>query len=84
MHGVTLPRNRAHGAEEQNRSRLITWAAKQENFQPKEMYFFLTSTFIELTRHVDYFRFALVLNRTRVLAEQWSWACSSARVRLSG
>jgi hypothetical protein len=30
------------------------------------------------------FRVALVLNRTRVLAEQWSWACSSARVRLSG
>jgi len=49
-HGVAWPRNRAHGAEEQNRSRLIKWAAKQEKVQPKEMCFFLTSTFIELTR----------------------------------
>ncbi len=47
-HGVALPRNRAHGTEEQNRSRSIKWAEKQENFQPKEMFFFLTSTFIEL------------------------------------
>src|SRR5207245_2598387 len=49
-HGVALPRNRAQGAEEQNRSRSIKWAEKQEKFQPKEMCFFLTSTFIELTR----------------------------------
>src|SRR5258708_2159869 len=48
-HGVVaLPRNRAHGAARQNRSCSIKWAAKQENFQPKEVYFFFTSTFIEL------------------------------------
>ena len=34
----------------QNRSRSLKWAEKQENFQPKEMCFFLTSTFIELIR----------------------------------
>ena len=45
-----LPRNRAHGAEGQNRSCSNKWAAKQEKFQPQEMCFFLTSTFIELTR----------------------------------
>ena len=38
----------------QNRSRSLKWAEKQENFQPKEMCFFLTSTFIELIRQVDY------------------------------
>jgi len=43
--------NRAHGAEVQNRSCSIRWAAKQEKFQPTEMCFFLTSPFIELTRH---------------------------------
>ena len=47
--GFALPRNRAHGAVSQNRSRSLKWAEKQENFQPKEMCFFLTSTFIELT-----------------------------------
>src|SRR5258708_3163782 len=47
-HRVTWPRNRAHGAVGQNRSRSIKWAEKQEKFQPKEMCFFLTSTFIEL------------------------------------
>src|SRR5437879_6476123 len=46
-HGVALPRNRAQGAEEQNRSRSIKWAEKQEKFQPKEMCFLLTSTFID-------------------------------------
>src|SRR5260370_16134256 len=51
-HGATLPRNRAHGAARQNRSRSIKWAAKQEKFQPKELCFFLTSPFIELTRHL--------------------------------
>src|SRR6266481_5011812 len=50
IHGVTWPRNRAHGAVGQNRSRSSKWAAKQEKFQPQEMCFFLTSTFIELTR----------------------------------
>jgi hypothetical protein len=33
----------------QNRSRSIKWAAKQEKFQPKEMCFFLTPPFIELS-----------------------------------
>jgi hypothetical protein len=47
-HGVALPRNRAHGAVHQNRSRSTKWAVKQEKFQPKETCFFLTSTFIEL------------------------------------
>src|SRR5271170_8011235 len=42
-----VPRNRAHGAVGQNRSRSIRWAAKQEKFQPKEKCFFLTPTFIE-------------------------------------
>src|ERR1700726_23137 len=46
-HGVALPRNRTHGAVSQNRSRSLKWAEKQENFQPKEMCFFLTSAFIE-------------------------------------
>jgi hypothetical protein len=45
-HGVTLPRNRAHGAVDQNKSRSIKWAEKQEKFQPMEMCFFLTSPFI--------------------------------------
>src|SRR5450631_3894210 len=47
IHGVTWPRNRAHGAVGQNRTRSIEWAGKQEKFQPKEMCFFLTSPFIE-------------------------------------
>src|SRR6267378_4265794 len=54
-HGVAWPRNRAHGAAGQNRSRSIKWAAKQEKSQPKEMCFFLTSPFIELTRQVECF-----------------------------
>src|SRR6266849_4831401 len=49
-YGVAWPRNRAHGAVGQNRSRSIEWAAKQEKFQPQGRFFFLTSTFIELTR----------------------------------
>src|ERR1700675_4274757 len=51
IHGVRVPRNRAHGAVGQNRSRSIKWAAKQEKFQPEEMCFFLTSPFIELPRN---------------------------------
>ena len=47
-HGVAWPRNRAHGTEEQNRSRSINWAEKQENFRPMRKCFFLTSLFIEL------------------------------------
>jgi hypothetical protein len=49
----TVPRNRAHGAVGQNSSRLIKWAAKQGKLQPKETCFFLTSTFIELTRSLN-------------------------------
>src|SRR5258708_9540051 len=41
--------NRADGADRQYRSCSIMWAAKQENFQPAEKCFFLTSPFIELT-----------------------------------
>jgi len=48
--GGALPRNRAHGAVGQNKSRSIKWAEKQEKLRPKEMCFFLTSPFIELTR----------------------------------
>src|ERR1700730_18572923 len=47
-HRATLPLNRAHGAVGENRSRSTKWAAKQEKREPKEMCFFLTSTFIEL------------------------------------
>ena len=50
IHGVTLPRNRAHGAVGQNKSRSIKWAEKQEKFQLLEKCFFLTSPFIELIR----------------------------------
>ena len=50
IHGATWARNRAHGAAGQNRTRSIEWAEKQEKFRPKEMCFFLTSPFIELTR----------------------------------
>jgi hypothetical protein len=46
--GVAWPRNRAHGAARQNRSRSIKWAEKQEKLQPKEVCFFLTSPFMEL------------------------------------
>src|SRR5712664_1460398 len=49
-HGVALPRNRAHGAVGQNRSRSIKWAEKHENFRPTELCFFLASTFIDLPR----------------------------------
>src|ERR1700682_1390940 len=49
-HGVAGPHNRAHGAVGQNRSRSIKWAAKQEKLRPRERFFFLTSTFIELGR----------------------------------
>src|SRR5258708_31959238 len=41
--------NRAHGAAVQHRSCSVKWAAKQENVQPLEMCFLLTSPFIELT-----------------------------------
>src|SRR5580704_11743558 len=50
---ASMPRNRAHGTAVQNRSCSMKWAAKQENVQPLETCFFLTSTFIELTRQVE-------------------------------
>src|SRR5258708_60027 len=43
--------NRADGAASQYRSCSIMWAAKQENFQPAEKCFFLTSPFIEQILH---------------------------------
>src|SRR5258706_14567557 len=46
--------NRADGAASHYRSCSIMWAAKQENFQPAEKCFFLTSPFIELTGHLTY------------------------------
>ena len=42
--------NRAHGADGQNRSCSIKWAAKQEKARPMQKCFFLTYPFIELTR----------------------------------
>jgi hypothetical protein len=47
IYGATWPRDRAHGAVGQNRTRSIEWAEKQEKFQPQEMCFFLTSTFTD-------------------------------------
>src|SRR5271168_1941248 len=47
---ANVPSNRAHGTAVQNRSCSMKWAAKQENVQPLERCFFLTSTFIELIR----------------------------------
>src|ERR1700693_3176477 len=58
-HGVTWPRNRAHGAVGQNRTSSIEWAEKQEKVQPKERCFFLTSPFIELPRSVRHRRTSL-------------------------
>jgi hypothetical protein len=49
-HGVTVPRNRAHGAASHDTASSIQWAAKQEKFRPQEKCFFLTSPFIELIR----------------------------------
>src|SRR5215469_11371478 len=46
------PSNRTHGAGDQNSSRLISWAAKQEKFQPLGKLFLLTSTFIEQIKHI--------------------------------
>src|SRR6516162_11855978 len=47
---VLTPGNRALGAEGQNRSCSSKWAAKEENFQPRDRCFFLTFPFIEQTR----------------------------------
>src|SRR6202030_3736170 len=56
--------NRAHGAAAQNRSCSIKWAAKQENVQPLEMCFFLTSPFIELIRTCELLRFHSKLEKS--------------------
>jgi hypothetical protein len=37
--GPQHPSNRALGAAGQNRSRSFKWAAKQENFRPRERFF---------------------------------------------
>ena len=52
---ANAPSNRAHGAEGQNSSRSILWAAKREKFRLLEMCFFLTSPFIELIRTYRFF-----------------------------
>ena len=59
-----VPSNRAHGAVGQNSSRSIVWAEKQEKFQPKEKCFFLTSTFIELIRHQEVWKYNFLSERT--------------------
>jgi len=41
IHGVTWPRNRAHDAVTQNKSRSIKWAEKQEKLRPNGEVFFL-------------------------------------------
>jgi hypothetical protein len=46
---ANVSRNRAHGATGQNRPCSFKWAGKQEKFQPREMFFYLTFPFIELT-----------------------------------
>jgi hypothetical protein len=56
---AAAPSNRAHGAASQNTSRSMKWAAKQESFRPQGMFFFLTSTFIELPRSVRHRRASL-------------------------
>jgi hypothetical protein len=45
--------NRQELPEGNIQSRSLKWAEKQENFQPKEMCFLLTSTFIELNTQKD-------------------------------
>jgi hypothetical protein len=77
-HAVAWPRNRAHGAVGQNTPRSIKWAEKQEKFQPKEMCFFLTSTFIELTRSVAHRGEHQLV---RIVAEPVAWATKPVRVR---
>src|SRR5215471_15152207 len=63
------PGNRAHGAEDRNRSRLISWAAKQGSFQPQGTFFLLTSTFIELTRPLTPAENSRIVAHTETLTE---------------
>jgi hypothetical protein len=65
-----VPSNRALGAGGQNRSCSITWAAKQEKFRPKGKCFFLTSTFIELTRRYVQTGFVFAASTILILAMQ--------------
>jgi len=60
---TTLASNRAHGAADQNRSCSIKWAAKVEQFRPREKFFFLTfplqklfyRTYQELVKFIELF-----------------------------
>jgi len=45
----TASGNRVYGAADQNKSHLISWAAKQEKVRPVVKCFFLTFLFIELS-----------------------------------
>ncbi len=47
---TTSSSNRASGAERQNKSCSIKWAAKVQKFQPRDNFFSLTFPFIELIR----------------------------------
>jgi hypothetical protein len=77
---ATVSSNRAPGAAGQNTSCSITWAAKQEKFQPAEECFFLTSPFIELTRHL---RGAEPTCERYLLGSSWA-AHSEPVTRLNG
>jgi hypothetical protein len=50
---ANVPSSRALCADGQNRPCSFKWAAKQEKHQPLQWCFFLTSPFIELTRHLN-------------------------------
>jgi hypothetical protein len=54
IHGVTLPRNREHGAAGQDESRSIKWAEKQKKLQPGEMCFFLDSSLYRTNRGLEF------------------------------
>src|ERR1700687_1745090 len=55
-HGGALPRNRAHGAVGQNRSRSTKWAAKQEKSQPDAGVFFLDFSLYRTSQALDQIR----------------------------
>ena len=69
---ATVSSNRAPGAGVQNRSCSIQWAAKQENVQPLQVCFFLTSPFIELIGQVTVNREFLRRSNLRIsLSPGW-------------
>src|SRR5258708_18558940 len=76
--------NRADGAASQYRSCSIMWAAKQENFQPAEKCFFLTSPFIDLTgqvrpsTHIDGYRVNQDLGATHQSRSPFAWRCAES------